>query len=353
MQKCQLNGPNGGSMADKLGLGPEVRDLKLGPSFSNKGTAFHTIRYDFKPASVDVSKMATVDVGQKGSVTVTVPHLDGAGTPHTVFKGSRRPYTKECVLIIDRNTGEMTLEKLSCNIQVKKTRMETAHRLAPPSLGSETNSSGGTGGSMGKRSPHQKGATSNAHHQSSLLPPLTVPRHSPLHASPSRRSPPTSSSASSIPPSRSPPTSKRTSPSHSIPALSSAVATSHSPANQKSPSLASLPIIGSDEPITASQEMSVDNDFDLVKDVPPVGVLSDSSSDSNSSSESGSSDSESEPDHSRLTAMSLNGHMNGMTRMCSPLPANNSHTSNSNSMQQREHLLTEDLQLSESGSDSD
>jgi ELL-associated factor len=55
-------------------------------------------------------------------VTVTVPHLDGAGTPHTVFKGSQRPYQKECVLIIDRVTGEITLEKLSSNIQVKKTR---------------------------------------------------------------------------------------------------------------------------------------------------------------------------------------------------------------------------------------
>ncbi|KAG8229515.1 hypothetical protein J437_LFUL004921 [Ladona fulva] len=108
-------------MADKLGLGREVRELKLGPSFSNKGTAFHTIRYDFKPASVDLSKMATVDMGQFGSVTVTVPHLDGAGTPHTVFRGNRKEYTKECVLIIDRNTGEITLEKLSYNIQVKKT----------------------------------------------------------------------------------------------------------------------------------------------------------------------------------------------------------------------------------------
>jgi hypothetical protein len=79
---------------------------------------------DFKPASVDVSKVATVDVGSSQQVTVTVPHLDGAGTPHTVFKGSQRPYQKECVLIIDRMTGEITLEKLSSNIQVKKTRYE-------------------------------------------------------------------------------------------------------------------------------------------------------------------------------------------------------------------------------------
>lgn len=55
-------------------------------------------------------------------MTVTVPHLDGAGIPHTVFKGSQRPYHKECVLIIDRVTGEITLEKLTANIQVKKTR---------------------------------------------------------------------------------------------------------------------------------------------------------------------------------------------------------------------------------------
>lgn len=68
--------------------------------------------------------MATVDVGTNNTMTVTVPHLDGAGIPHTIFKGSQRPYSKECVLIIDRATGEITLEKLSSNIQVKKTRVE-------------------------------------------------------------------------------------------------------------------------------------------------------------------------------------------------------------------------------------
>lgn len=30
---------------------------------------------DFKPASVDVNKKATVDVGNNNQVTVTVPHL--------------------------------------------------------------------------------------------------------------------------------------------------------------------------------------------------------------------------------------------------------------------------------------
>lgn len=42
---CYMNGT---SMAEKLGLGPEVRELKLGPSFTNsRGTAFHTLRCRF------------------------------------------------------------------------------------------------------------------------------------------------------------------------------------------------------------------------------------------------------------------------------------------------------------------
>jgi ELL-associated factor len=133
-------------MADKLGLGPEVRELRLGSSFTNKGSAFHTFRCelnnifllcasflnflfleiidDFKPASVDTSKMATVDILPNNEVTVTVPHTcDGNGVAQTsVFRGPKKPYAKECVLIIDHNTGEITLERLSHNIQLKKTR---------------------------------------------------------------------------------------------------------------------------------------------------------------------------------------------------------------------------------------
>ena len=81
---------------------------------------------DFKPASVDLNKEATVEVGTNNQVQVTVPHLDGAGVPKTVFKGNQKKYTKECVLIVDRNTGEITLERLTNNISVKKTRSESA-----------------------------------------------------------------------------------------------------------------------------------------------------------------------------------------------------------------------------------
>lgn len=70
---------------------------------------------DFKPASVDINQRATMDVGSNSQVTVTIP-------PNTVFKGSSKPYQKQCIVIINRDTKEITLEKLSCNIQVKKTR---------------------------------------------------------------------------------------------------------------------------------------------------------------------------------------------------------------------------------------
>lgn len=77
---------------------------------------------DFKPASVDVQKMAKVEVGQTHDITVTVPNIEGSAVEHTVFRGNQKPYQKECVLIIDNNTGEITLERLNTNIQVKKTR---------------------------------------------------------------------------------------------------------------------------------------------------------------------------------------------------------------------------------------
>ena len=42
-----------------------------------------------------------------------------------IFRGNVKPSNeKECVLIIDRHTGEITLEKLSSHMLLKKTRQE-------------------------------------------------------------------------------------------------------------------------------------------------------------------------------------------------------------------------------------
>uniref|UniRef100_A0A8C7B7X6 Transcription elongation factor Eaf N-terminal domain-containing protein n=1 Tax=Neovison vison TaxID=452646 RepID=A0A8C7B7X6_NEOVI len=53
----------------------------------------------------------------------------GSTPPVTVFKGSKKPYLKECILIINHDTGECRLEKLSSNITVKKTRVEGSSKI--------------------------------------------------------------------------------------------------------------------------------------------------------------------------------------------------------------------------------
>ncbi|GFN92042.1 Ell-associated factor 1 [Plakobranchus ocellatus] len=108
-----------------LPIDNEVHELKLGNSFNPQSKiGFHTIRYDFKPASVDTNKEACVEVVQGNQVKVTVPHVEGSGSTHTVFKGNKQPLMKECVLIIDHKTGTYTLEKLTSKVTVKKTRLE-------------------------------------------------------------------------------------------------------------------------------------------------------------------------------------------------------------------------------------
>jgi len=62
-------------------------------------------------------------------VSVTLPHIDGHGA--TNYKGNAKPLpanTKECVLIIDHETGELTLERISNQIMLKKTRAEKAEK---------------------------------------------------------------------------------------------------------------------------------------------------------------------------------------------------------------------------------
>ncbi|XP_068944515.1 ELL-associated factor 1 [Petaurus breviceps papuanus] len=111
-------------------LDREEHGLKLGESFEKRPkSSFHTIRYDFKPASIDTSCEGELQVGKGDEVTITLPHIPGSTPPMTVFKGNKRPYQKDCVLIINHDTGEYVLEKLSSSIQVKKTRAEGSSRI--------------------------------------------------------------------------------------------------------------------------------------------------------------------------------------------------------------------------------
>lgn len=330
-------------MADKLQLGTEVRELKIGQSFTNpRAGAFHTIRYDFKPASVDVNKMATVDVGGNNQVTVTVPHLDGAGVPQTVFKGSQRPYQKECVLIIDRVTGEITLERLSNTIQVKKTRSELTRPLLPQDRGGNSNSDRPTirpqtppPPPIGQRQSNKTRVTSGARRPDRLIQNLPdrpiqnmMPKHSPLHASPNQN---------------------YSSPVHpKSPKRDREINISNNDRETRPHSqsaLASLPMIGMDdfsEPQSVSSVPvnSHNGVFGVVGHLDiehnGVGEITDtSSSDSSSDSDS---DHELPANSKTVPPNRSNGHSNGNLNNKMSIPTT---------------LLNEDLRLSESGSDSD
>ncbi|XP_074132811.1 ELL-associated factor 1-like [Sminthopsis crassicaudata] len=111
--------------------------LTLGDSFEKRPkSSFHTIRYDLKPASLDPSGEGELQVGKGDEVKVWLPHFPGAAAPKTVFKGNKRPYERDCILIINHDTGECVLEKLSSSVQVKKLRTEggskTQARVEPP-----------------------------------------------------------------------------------------------------------------------------------------------------------------------------------------------------------------------------
>lgn len=167
-------------MDNRLKLDSEVRELKLGSTFTNPNpqTVFHTLKYDFKPASVDTTKPATLEVGTNKQVTVTVPHNDSSGVPNTVFKGNQRDYTrKECVLIIDQVTGEITLEKLNSNVQVKKTRTESKV-VQPPPPPPQIKVAENSTARLSSRTKITTGSRKNN-------PISLVPKHSPLQNSPS------------------------------------------------------------------------------------------------------------------------------------------------------------------------
>ncbi|XP_039286473.1 ELL-associated factor 2 [Nilaparvata lugens] len=354
---------NGKSMSEKLGLGPERRELKFGSSFLNgRNTTFHTVKYDFKPASVDVTKQATVDVASNHQITVTVPHLDGAGTAQTVFKGSERPCQKECVLIIDKLTGEITLEKLSTCIQLKKTRQQSAKQL-PQSSNSSNWSSGNhvaaaassAGGSKKshlepppaaappsapghRRQRHGGGAGGGGGGSTGKLPKnlsAPIPRHSPLHASPSyshsHKSPQSASTAGLSP---------SAIPGGSLPLISlDDISESHTSAP---PNTECIAMDVSHSPINSASPFRPGNEEE---NRCAVDILTDSSSDS-SSDDSSISDSDSESNHSnnesaKFKSHNMNGHVNGVS---SP---------SLQSLQMPDNFLNEDLQLSESGSESD
>lgn len=113
---------------------------------------------------------------------------DTSGVPNTIFKGNQRDYPKkECILIINRDTNEIILEKLNSQILVKKTRADSSTK--PPSASSSSGSNNiAAGGAAGRgenlTTRHSsKTRVSTGLRKNNIL--NFVPKHSPLQGSPS------------------------------------------------------------------------------------------------------------------------------------------------------------------------
>jgi ELL-associated factor len=115
---------------------------------------------------------------------------DGSGVPNTIFKGNQREYTrKECVLIINRDTNEIILEKLHSNIQVKKTRTDSSTKQPQSTSSSLSNNTTapppsnprGVENSTARHSSKTRVSTGLRKNQILNF----VPKHSPSQSSPS------------------------------------------------------------------------------------------------------------------------------------------------------------------------
>ncbi|XP_047457572.1 ELL-associated factor 2 [Mugil cephalus] len=153
--------------------------LKLGETFEkHPKSAYHTVRYDFKPASIDTACEGELEVGKGEQVTITLPNLEGSSAPVTVFKGSKRPYMKECILIVNHDTGEYRLEKLNSNIAVKKTRAEGSSKIhsrldqQTSRLSQQMKSSSSGGGSSNKTSSSSKSSPPKEKREASPASPM-------------------------------------------------------------------------------------------------------------------------------------------------------------------------------------
>ncbi|XP_036620903.1 ELL-associated factor 1-like [Trichosurus vulpecula] len=125
LEAASPGGKGAGKHTANLLLDREPHVLKLGESFAKRPKSlYHTIRYDVKPEATGTSGDGELQLGKGDEVTITLPRVAGSTPATTVFKGNKRPYETDCVLIINHDTGEYVLEKLCSRIQVKKMRTE-------------------------------------------------------------------------------------------------------------------------------------------------------------------------------------------------------------------------------------
>lgn len=77
---------------------------------------------DFKPSNEEFNESAIMEITPTNQVTVKYPQSENEGTTDFMYSGTMRQFPKEYFLVIDHVTGEVTLERLTANIQLKRTK---------------------------------------------------------------------------------------------------------------------------------------------------------------------------------------------------------------------------------------
>ena len=110
-----------------------------------------------------------------------MPNVGGSAQPMTHFKGPKREAKKQCVLILNHDTGEITLERLNHDVVLKRQRLDGTSKAyiktpIPPSATASTSSveKGATSSSTtSSTGVSQSSSTSSAQDMGPTLPSQT------------------------------------------------------------------------------------------------------------------------------------------------------------------------------------
>uniref|UniRef100_A0A0K0E1S0 Ell-associated factor Eaf n=1 Tax=Strongyloides stercoralis TaxID=6248 RepID=A0A0K0E1S0_STRER len=107
------------------GLPIGVYQINIGESLLSKDNkkTFHSIKYDFRPASISAGGAETfLQLSQNSYVNVAIENESNNSL--ILYKGSDNKISnnKECMMLLDPNTNKLTIEKLSSQIRVKYLR---------------------------------------------------------------------------------------------------------------------------------------------------------------------------------------------------------------------------------------
>ncbi|CEF63895.1 Transcription elognation factor Eaf, N-terminal domain-containing protein [Strongyloides ratti] len=107
------------------GLPIGVYQVNIGESLLSKDNkkTFHSIKYDFRPASISSGGAETfLQLSQNSYVNVAIENESNNSL--ILYKGSdnKMSNNKECMMLLDPSTNKLTIEKLSSQIRVKYLR---------------------------------------------------------------------------------------------------------------------------------------------------------------------------------------------------------------------------------------